>query len=102
MEKEKLFVYGTLKDSKVQEDLLHMHVNGNRDLLRGFRSGNVHIENRDYKIIEEDSDSKETIEGLVLELSMNKLRVLDKYEGKNYRRKKVKLTSGNEAWAYIK
>ena len=99
---EKLFVYGTLKDPKLREQVLHIHVNGNRDLLTGFRLKDTRIGDEDYKIIEEDSDSSETIEGLVLELDMNKLRLLDTYEGKDYRRKKVKLASGSEAWAYIK
>ncbi|AJF62938.1 MAG: hypothetical protein QT11_C0001G0802 [archaeon GW2011_AR20] len=41
------------------------------------------------------------VAGLVLFVKREELKLIDKYEGKSYKREKVDLASKNRAWTYV-
>lgn len=97
---EKLFVYGTLKESKVQREVIGRAVKGVSDILDGYRESEVQIDGETYPIIEQHSNS--SVDGLALSVTKDELKCIDKFETEAYKREKVKLRSGISAWAYQK
>jgi len=97
---EYLFVYGTLKDPKVQSKVFGRYSRGSPDLLPGYAVGQIEISGTLYPIVQPDPFS--TVTGVVLTLEENELKLIDDYEGPQYRRKKVQLRSGKFAWVYLK
>jgi len=95
---EKLFVYGTLKDAKVQLSVLGRVVSMHDDVLIGYSKGQIKINGKNYPIAVPDSSSE--IAGKVLEVSNKELLLLDDYETKAYERIKVKLASNQNSWVY--
>ncbi len=99
---ELVFVYGTLKDSAIQKGVIGRVVIATPDTLKGYKKSVIEINNNRYPIVIPDSDSKDVIEGFVLELSSEELKKLDEYETDAYQRKKVSLVSGKQVWLYQK
>lgn len=99
---EKLFVYGTLQEADVQKKVLGRILRGIPSSLSGFRKSTITIDDILYPIIEEDKYATEDIHGFVLEIEEEYLKLLDVYEGDEYRRKRVTLNSGLCAWVYQK
>jgi gamma-glutamylcyclotransferase (GGCT)/AIG2-like uncharacterized protein YtfP len=93
-----LFVYGTLQDPQVQERVFGRVVAGLPDMLDGYRKGEITINGNVYFIAVEDAAG--AIAGLVLEITPAELVEVDTYEGDDYRRVRVWLRSGREAWVY--
>jgi gamma-glutamylcyclotransferase (GGCT)/AIG2-like uncharacterized protein YtfP len=98
--KQKLFVYGTLKDRNVQKEIIGQVVDGVPDILGGFSRSQVVIEGETYPIIIPHSGS--SIKGLVLFVTSEELKQIDVYETDVYRREKVRLKSGKIVWVYQK
>lgn len=98
--KELLFVYGTLKDSEVQKEVIGRTVKAIPDILEGYKKSKVKINGNTYPILVPDSNN--SIEGLVISLAPKELKLIDEYETKAYKRKKVILKSGKRAWVYQK
>ena len=93
---EKLFVYGTLHDPKVQVMLLGREVASVDDVLSGyFRNTDLFPP---YPVAVQDDNA--TINGWVLQVTTVELIKLDVYEGENYIRVRVTLQSGTDAWVY--
>lgn len=103
MNKELLFVYGTLKDKDVQKLLFDKELNFIKARLS------------DWAVFEDDdgyyyiSRSKgDVVEGLVLELNIKQLEIADKWEEVPiYNREKVKViinepNKKETVWAYTK
>ncbi len=99
---EKIFVYGTLQQPEVQIKVIGRVVKSTPDILLGFRKSTIEINSNIYPIIEEDSNSDEEINGLVLDIEEEDLKNLDEYETNAYRREKVTLKSGLLVWVYQK
>ncbi len=106
---ENLFSYGTLQKDKVQLELFRRLLNGNKDILKGYKLSSIEIKDESflskgeqkYQLIAMLSkDNTDTIEGTVFEISEEELLLSDKYEPDNYKRVKVVLQSGKEAWIY--
>lgn len=95
---EALFVYGTLQDPQVQSRVFGRVVAGLPDSLDGYRKGEITISSSVYFIAIEDTFG--VIDGLVLEVTSAELVEIDAYEGDDYRRVRVRLRSGREAWVY--
>jgi gamma-glutamylcyclotransferase (GGCT)/AIG2-like uncharacterized protein YtfP len=96
---ELLFVYGTLKEPEVQSRVIGRIIKGIPDTLNGYTKSTITINNNTYPII---SQGEGNVEGLILEVTTEELKKLDEYETSAYKRKKVTLKSGKEAWAYQK
>lgn len=96
---QRLFVYGTLLDSKVQLKIICRKVVGVGDFLDGYEKIKMKFTDGEYPSIVRN-ESK-TVEGAVLELSKDELYRCDLYEGEEYKRIKVLLRSGSKAWVYV-
>ncbi len=104
---ENLFSYGTLQRDNVQIELFGRLLNGAKDILRNYKIALIEIKDESFLAKGEEKFQKtlvpsknDFIEGTVFEVSAEELLVADKYEPNNYRRVKVRLQSGKEAWIY--
>ncbi len=95
---ESLFVYGTLMLPEVQEAVIGRRVVGRPDRLAGFRRSTIRLGGNEYPIIHPAADGM--VDGVVLEVTPAELRRIDAYETSAYRRTRVRLVSGMEAWVY--
>jgi hypothetical protein len=107
---EHLFSYGTLQKQYVQLQLFGRRLYGTPDVLEHYRIVDIEIRDEKFLATGEDewqktlarsTDPNDIIEGMVFEISMDELMMADRYEPVNYKRIKVKLRSGREAWIYI-
>lgn len=97
---ELLFVYGTLKESSVQKEVIGRTLEGIVDVLEGYKKSKTKINNKTYPIIAPDPNS--SVKGLVISITPEELELIDEYETKVYKRKKVVLQSGKMVWVYQK
>jgi len=95
---EALFVYGTLCDPLVQNRVFGRITQGQLDTLDGYRKGEITIDGSVYPIAITHSSGE--ISGEVLEVTSPELIEIDRYEGTEYRRIRVRLRSGRAAWVY--
>lgn len=95
---EKLFVYGTLMIPAVQQRVFGRVTEGAPDRLDGWRKISRTFGDGTFPIAIVDAAA--SIEGRVLEVSPEELRLMDRYEGPGYRRLRVTLASGGETWVY--
>ena len=104
-----LFSYGTLQKEKVQIELFGRILQGSGDTLIGYKVSTIEIKDESFllkgeqkyqltAVISKDNDN---IKGTVFEITEEELHLADKYEPVNYKRVKVVLESGKEAWIYI-
>lgn len=98
---EQLFIYGTLMDPVVQQRLLGHVCPYVADAVTGYALTTLQQEGSTYLVLVPDDDFGIPIPGLVIETSLEELFILDDYEGQEYERVRVILTSGREAWAYV-
>ena len=107
---EYLFSYGTLQKEKVQTDLFGRILPGVRDALSGYLLVTTEImdevflskgEEKFQQTLVLSDNSEDKIAGTVFEITEADLNTADKYEPGNYKRTKVRLESGIEAWVYI-
>lgn len=98
---EKLFIYGTLQYPKVQMVVFERFAQGTWDTLEGFTKRWTTFDlNTVYPIIV--AHSGDSVVGQVIEVTTDELALIDHYETSAYRRIKVTLKSGIEAWVYCK
>jgi len=98
---ELLFTYGTLQSDSVQHSVFNRVLSGQSDSLRGYQIATDQVAGR-YPLIERTTDTNTEVQGTVYELSGEDLLLADSYEGNAYKRIKVKLHSGKDAWVYIR
>jgi len=97
---ERLFVYGTLMEPKVQQEIFGRITTGTPDHLGGYRRSTIEIDDEIFPTLIPDQAG--VVEGLVLDLTVEELTQADKYETEAYERVKVQLASKTETWAYRK
>lgn len=95
---ESLFVYGTLRDPKVQSAVFGRVVEGSADTLVGYRKSEIVVDGVVHWIA--TTDIAQSLPGEVIEVSAEELDEIDSYEGDDYRRIQVRLRSGRMAWVY--
>ncbi|MBK6748471.1 MAG: gamma-glutamylcyclotransferase [Acidobacteria bacterium] len=107
---EYLFSYGTLRESREQNELFGRRLVGNPDILNGFRRSEIEITDPGFlsgggdkrqQTLVETSDPADIVEGTVFEVTYDELLQVDEYEPAEYRRAEVMLASGKEAWIYL-
>jgi gamma-glutamylcyclotransferase (GGCT)/AIG2-like uncharacterized protein YtfP len=106
---EKLFSYGTLQQESVQLANFGRKLKGSADLVMGWRLTAVQI--TDPKVlalsglavhkIMVPGDLTDEVDGVMFEISPQELQAADSYETADYKRVRVKLRSGTEAWVYV-
>lgn len=82
---------------------------GRADVLAGWRLSSVRI--RDPEVLAESGlavhkilvpgKPADEIDGVVFEITAAELKAADGYETDDYKRVKLKLRSGSEAWVYV-
>ena len=105
---EHLFSYGTLQDKPVQLATFGRKLSGQSDVLKRYREGRVPIlsgalttvtYHLNAEFTGHDSDS---IAGTVFQVTLIELEQADIYEATaNYKRIRVELESGKQAWVYV-
>jgi gamma-glutamylcyclotransferase (GGCT)/AIG2-like uncharacterized protein YtfP len=95
---EQLFVYGTLKDPAVQQAVFGRVVEGQSARLDGYTKAHIELSGTVYGIIQPDLQG--SVEGLLIEVTPQELALIDRYEGDDYQRIQVTLTSRKVAWVY--
>jgi gamma-glutamylcyclotransferase (GGCT)/AIG2-like uncharacterized protein YtfP len=95
---ELLFVYGTLMNPLVQQRVFGRTAPGEADRLTGYRKDLIHLGSGVFPIIRPKGDG--VVEGMIIQVTPEELKLIDRYEGLAYRRVRVGLVSGREAWVY--
>jgi RNA 2',3'-cyclic 3'-phosphodiesterase len=95
----KLFIYGSLKEAKVQKEILGRCLEMEEATLLDYSTNKLLIDGIEYISIVEKKGNK--VNGKLTEVSEEELREIDNYEGKDYIRIKVNV-EGKEAFAYKK
>lgn len=107
---EKLFVYGTLRYAAVQRSTFGRLIGGAPDVLPGYTITMVTINDPHVVTLSKESvhpmlhrskNESDEVQGMVLDLTVEELAQADSYEVETYKRTKVKLQSGIDAWAYV-
>lgn len=97
---ENLFVYGTLTDPTVQKKVFGRIIDGVADALIGYLKSTAVINRKEYPAI--IPDDRNFVEGLVIAVTPEELKLIDEYETLAYKRAQIQLKSGTIAWAYVK
>jgi gamma-glutamylcyclotransferase (GGCT)/AIG2-like uncharacterized protein YtfP len=104
-----LFSYGTLQQEEVQSELFGRPLQGSTDVLLGYTIKQIKItdqtflsrgEQRFQRTLVRSNKSDDRIEGTVFEITPEELLLADEYEPDVYKRTRVTLGSGKEAWIY--
>ena len=105
-----LFSYGTLQKEEVQTALFGRTWQGSDDILKGYNLSTIEIRDESffskseqkYHLIAIVSKNKNGfIKGIVFEITEDELHLADQYEPAEYKRIRVLLESGKEAWVYV-
>jgi len=108
---EALFSYGTLQQAQVQLDTFGRYLEGERDVLLGYRIGEVKITDaaviqssgKDiHPILEFTGVDSDRVDGTVYLLTSEELAQADHYEVADYKRVSVLLLSKRRVWIYAK
>jgi gamma-glutamylcyclotransferase (GGCT)/AIG2-like uncharacterized protein YtfP len=107
-ETERLFSYGTLQTEAVQLSTFGRQLDGSPDALVGYRLRMIKIEDQDFVATSggeyhrnlEFTGSSDLVEGTVFSVTEQELEQADAYEPDGYKRVRVQLRSGTEAWVY--
>lgn len=106
-----LFSYGTLQQENVQMASFGRLLAGRADAMPGFRRDMLEITDPDvirtsgkrfHPVVSESGDPADEVAGTLFEITAGELAAADSYEVSDFRRVMVRLTSGAEAWVYIK
>ena len=109
MTHERLFTYGTLQTEKVQLSLFGRKLEGSRDALVGYRVITIEVQDQSFvahsgavqRTVQYTGNTSDVVEGSVLEVSQKEIEQADAYEPAEYRRVRVRLRSGVDAWVYL-
>jgi len=96
----KLFIYGTLVDSKIQKEVLNKTFKLTAQTLLGYKIIETKIDGVVYPAVVQDLNGK--VEGFTIEVSNEDLQKIDLYETDKYKRIIVSLINGEASWVYIK
>ena len=99
---ENLFVYGILKKPEIHKKVIGRTAEFYDDSLKGHKISQINIENEIFPILINSKNPRDFVVGSVIKVSEEELKKIDKYEGEEYKRKKVILSSGKESWVYVK
>lgn len=107
---EKLFSYGTLQYESVQLETFGRKLHGMNDILTGYHLSELLITDPNviktsgittHPILIHTGDKSNEVSGMVFDISHEELQQADKYEVEDYKRVRVQLNSGINAWVYV-
>ena len=97
---ENLFVYGNLKNSETLKKVIGRDVKKEDGILRGWKKNKILVGGEIRMDLARDD--KSNVYGYVLVLDTDELDKADDYKTSSYRRMKVFLASGKEAWVHVR
>jgi len=109
-ETERLFSYGTLQTELVQLSTFGRKLTGAPDALLEYRLRMIQITDQEFvatsgaefhRNLEFTGNASDLVEGTVFAVTPQELEQADAYEPDGYKRVRVKLRSGTEAWVYL-
>lgn len=100
MDLNRLFVYGTLREARVQDSVIGRRVVGRPARLYGYTKDSIRQGLSVYPILAA-ADPRQFVDGEVLDLTTQELERTDEYEGAPYRRLRVTVDSGDACWVYM-
>jgi Gamma-glutamyl cyclotransferase, AIG2-like len=110
-EMESLFSYGTLQDEAVQLSTFGRRLEGHADALVGYRVTTIPIRDQlvlaqsdetHYRNVQFTGSASDFVEGTVFTVAKSELEQADAYEEPaDYKRVRVRLRSGMNAWVYL-
>lgn len=95
---ELLFVYGSLLDRQVQEQVIGRYDEGQDGTLDEHKKIPAFVEGQQYSTVIPDKTSQ--VRGKVLSLTEQELKKIDLYEEPEYSRRKIKIRGGTLVWIY--
>jgi len=95
---EKLFVYGTLLEPEVQMGVFQRVFTGTPARLKGYERISVMLDGAPYPSIKESRNG--VVVGEVFAVTPYDLMRADKYEGVEYKRIRLTIKNGADAWVY--
>ncbi len=107
---ERLFSYGTLQLSSVQEETFGRLLQGEPDVLVGYKVSDIKIKDKEvlrksgkefHPILKATGKSSDRVEGTIFEITAQELAQADEYEVEEYARIEAEFESGLKAWAYV-
>lgn len=106
---ELLFSYGTLQREDVQLATFGHTLEGQSDVLIGYRLRRTRVRDAVFaranglsqRTLEFTGDASHMVPGTAFRVTQEELEQSDKYEPTDYVRRKVKLKSGVSAWTYL-
>ena len=107
---ENIFSYGTLQYESVQLSTFKRILKGKKDTLIGYQLAELKITDPDviaisgesmHRILLYTGNNHHHVDGMVFEITEKELIQADQHEVSDYKRIKVKLASGNDAWVYV-
>jgi hypothetical protein len=105
-----LFSYGTLRQEAVQLANFGRLLQGNRDAMPGYRLELITITaptviaqsgTNLHPIVTASGNPADEVPGMVFAITQSELLAADRYEVADYKRIRVRLKSGLDAWVYI-
>jgi hypothetical protein len=109
-ETERLFSYGTLQTESVQLSTFGRRLDGSPDALVGYCLRMIKIEDQAFvatsgaeyhRTLEFTGNASDFVEGTAFFVTQQELQQADAYEPDGYKRVRVQLQSGTEAWVYM-
>ena len=107
---EHLFSYGTLQTESVQLSTFGRRLTGTPDALVGYCLRMIQIMDQEFvtasgaeyhRNLEFTGSASDVVEGTALRVTQQELEQADAYEPDGYKRVRVTLRSGTEAWVYL-
>jgi hypothetical protein len=107
---ELLFVYGPFTRPEVQLETFGRRVEASSDVLDGYRLAMIDVDLPNVAVfagpgrqpvLRETGDPLDKTVGEVLAVTPDELEAADEYAAPTYRRIRVSLASGRDAWAYV-
>ncbi|MBS1811098.1 MAG: gamma-glutamylcyclotransferase [Acidobacteria bacterium] len=107
---ENLFTYGTLQTESVQLATFGRKLVGTPDGLVGYSLAMIQIEDQEFvalsgaahhRNLHFTGNTSDIVNGIVFKVTGNELEQSDAYEPAEYKRVRVELQSGMDAWVYL-
>ena len=99
--KEKLFVYGTLKDARVQRNVFFREIkDGVPTTIHGYKIEELTLGGVIYPALV--PHKKGIVEGILLTITPLELKLIDHYETSAYKRESILLDNDIHCWVYLK
>lgn len=105
-----LFSYGTLQKEQVQIETFGRILQGEKDILTGYKLNMVEItdpevlrkSNQKYHpILEFSGNDKDEVEGVLFEVTNDEILQADEYEVDDYKRIETIFKSGKKGFIYV-